>query len=46
MSFDLFKATFKEDNAYDLSMGMSQDYQLAIESGATMVRIGRRLFNE
>ena len=46
MSFDLFKATFKEGNAYDLSMGMSQDYQLAIESGATMVRIGRRLFNE
>ncbi|NET33772.1 MAG: YggS family pyridoxal phosphate-dependent enzyme [Cyanothece sp. SIO1E1] len=27
-----------------LSMGMSEDYQLAIEAGATMVRLGRILF--
>lgn len=27
-----------------LSMGMSEDYQIAIEEGATMVRIGRALF--
>lgn len=27
-----------------LSMGMSEDYQIAIEEGSTMVRIGRRLF--
>lgn len=27
-----------------LSMGMSQDYQIAIEEGATMVRIGSALF--
>jgi pyridoxal phosphate enzyme (YggS family) len=29
-----------------LSMGMSQDYQLAIQSGATMVRLGTILFGE
>lgn len=26
----------------ELSMGMSEDYPVAIEEGATMVRIGRR----
>lgn len=30
----------------DLSMGMSNDYQVAIQEGATMVRIGRALFGE
>lgn len=29
-----------------LSMGMSDDYLLAIESGATMIRLGRTLFGE
>ena len=29
-----------------LSMGMSQDYQLAIQSGATMIRLGTILFGE
>lgn len=28
----------------DLSMGMSQDYQIAAKNGATMLRIGRKLF--
>ena len=28
----------------DLSMGMSLDYQVAVEEGATMVRIGTALF--
>ena len=30
----------------ELSMGMSEDYEAAIQEGATMVRIGRRIFNE
>ena len=30
----------------DLSMGMSGDYEVAIDEGATMVRIGRALFGE
>jgi PLP dependent protein len=28
----------------ELSMGMSEDYEIAIEEGATMVRIGSALF--
>lgn len=28
----------------DISMGMSQDYKIAVKYGATMVRIGRKLF--
>ena len=29
----------------DLSMGMSQDYKVAARNGATILRIGRKLFN-
>lgn len=29
----------------ELSMGMSNDYHIAVTEGATMVRIGRKLFN-
>ena len=31
-------------NLYELSMGMSHDFPVAIEEGATMVRVGSRLF--
>jgi PLP dependent protein len=30
----------------ELSMGMSDDYLLAVEAGATMIRLGRTLFGE
>lgn len=30
----------------DLSMGMSTDFEVAIEEGATMVRVGRAIFGE
>ena len=30
----------------ELSMGMSGDYQLAIQGGATMIRLGRAIFGE
>ena len=30
----------------ELSMGMSEDYPLAVEEGATIVRVGRALFGE
>ena len=30
----------------ELSMGMSQDYQVAVEEGATIVRVGRSIFGE
>jgi uncharacterized pyridoxal phosphate-containing UPF0001 family protein len=29
---------------YDLSMGMSSDYEIAIEEGSTIVRIGTGIF--
>ncbi len=29
-----------------LSMGMSSDYQVAVEEGATLVRVGRAIFGE
>ena len=30
----------------ELSMGMTNDYALAIEEGATLVRVGRAIFGE
>lgn len=30
----------------ELSMGMSNDYQIAIEEGSTMIRVGRAIFGE
>ena len=44
--FDKMKADgcFASDGI--LSMGMSDSYRVAIEEGATLVRVGRRLFNK
>ncbi len=42
--FDLLKTHNPE--ATELSMGMSGDYELAIEHGSTMVRIGSKIFGE
>lgn len=44
--FDYCKSEyFDDDNDFsEISMGMSGDYKLAIEEGATMVRIGSLLF--
>jgi PLP dependent protein len=36
----------RHPHASELSMGMSLDYQAAVEEGATMVRIGTALFGE
>ena len=41
-NFDSLKNNF--DNLTVLSMGMSGDYQVAIEEGSTMVRIGSSIF--
>ena len=41
----LKESYFKDKNDFnDISMGMSGDYKIAIEEGATMVRIGSLLF--
>ena len=48
MLFDGIKASFfrKEDSFDTLSMGMSSDYNLAIEKGANMVRLGSTVFGK
>ncbi len=46
--FDTLKKEFfntKEDFK-EISMGMTNDYKIAIEEGSTMVRIGRAVFND
>ena len=47
--FDLLKSTFDSlqkthPNLNTISMGMSGDYQLAIDCGSTMVRVGSSIF--
>ena len=46
--FNLLKEKhFTTDNAFkEISMGMSGDYNIAIEEGSTMVRIGTKIFGE
>jgi pyridoxal phosphate enzyme (YggS family) len=39
-------ARFGAEHFRHLSMGMTDDFELAVEEGATMVRIGRALFGE
>jgi len=44
--FSKLKSTFfqNDDSFKEISMGMSGDYQLAIEQGSTMVRVGSSIF--
>ena len=44
-SFADLRALKEELNLSHLSMGMSQDYPIAIEEGATLLRIGRKIMN-
>ncbi|MCC2645870.1 MAG: YggS family pyridoxal phosphate-dependent enzyme [Burkholderiales bacterium] len=44
--FNQLKATSGYENIDTLSMGMSDDYELAIKNGATMIRIGSLIFGE
>ncbi len=43
---DALMSSFPAANWTTLSMGMTDDYPVAIEEGATMVRIGRAIFGE
>ncbi len=47
-NFDTLKADYFKDTPEfkEISMGMSGDYQIAIEEGSTMVRIGSTIFGE
>ena len=46
--FNDLKKTFFADKSYfkEISMGMSSDYPIAIQEGATMVRIGTAVFGQ
>jgi PLP dependent protein len=46
--FDNIKSTYYENDPdfKEISMGMSDDYMIAIEEGATIVRIGSSIFGE
>ena len=44
LSVDIQKQKFDNISSDILSMGMSNDYKIAIEEGATMVRIGTAIF--
>ena len=44
LSVDIQKQKFDNISTNILSMGMSNDYQVAIEEGATMVRVGTAIF--
>jgi hypothetical protein len=44
--FDSLSHNYFQDQASfkEISMGMSGDYQLAIQNGSTMVRVGSKIF--
>ena len=44
--FQLMKQLFDESKLEILSMGMSNDYKVAIEEGSNMIRIGTKIFGE
>ena len=46
LSVDIREKNIDNVNMNVLSMGMSGDYQVAIEEGATMVRVGTSIFGE
>lgn len=44
---ELKQQYFKEDSDFcEISMGMSHDYQIAIEEGSTVIRVGTSIFGE
>jgi pyridoxal phosphate enzyme (YggS family) len=43
---DELHAAFPQATWQDLSMGMTDDFEVAVEEGATLVRIGRAVFSE
>ncbi len=45
--FELLKSNIlNQDSFCELSMGMSNDFQIAIEEGATIIRVGSALFDD
>lgn len=49
LSFTLFRfceEEGEEEKNFDLSMGMSHDFETAIHQGSTVVRVGSLIFGE
>jgi PLP dependent protein len=46
LAAEMERRNFENVSLRELSMGMSEDYEVAIEEGATLIRIGRALFGE
>ena len=46
LSVDINKKNIDNVSVRELSMGMTNDYEVAIEEGATMVRVGTGIFGE
>jgi len=46
LSARIARERFENVAMRELSMGMSEDFEVAVEEGATLVRIGRALFGE
>lgn len=44
--FDSLKENYFKDDFIYLSMGMSEDYKIAVKCGANMIRLGRAIFGE
>ena len=46
LSVDINQKNIDNVSVRELSMGMTNDYEVAIEEGATMVRVGTGIFGE
>ncbi|MGL4596614.1 MAG: YggS family pyridoxal phosphate-dependent enzyme [Bacteroidia bacterium] len=44
--FKLMQEKYGQENFHTLSMGMSSDWQIAVEEGSTMIRIGSSIFKQ
>ena len=44
--FSLLKNLAEKENLSELSMGMSNDFEMAIRSGATCIRVGSAIFGQ
>jgi hypothetical protein len=43
---DALQAAFPSDDLPELSMGMSHDFEVAVEEGATLIRVGTAIFGD
>ena len=46
LHFALLREIARRNDLKELSMGMSADYEVAIQFGATLVRVGTAIFGE